>query len=470
MRRYQHKLYRALLILILTVLSTSILPIKAEENDFNKIKLPPVEAFRLKNGGKVFYIQEELPKISIIASIGFGTLYEKKENAGISDLLAKTLSLGGSKKYPGQKLHETIDFIGGKISISSSYEGTYISIIVLKKYIHEAFDIMADILENPNFEEKYISKARSLINDRIKRKQDDPASVAIDKTKEKIFNGIGYGAIPTEAGINSYTKEMLIEAWKKHFTAQNMLIGISSSVNFREIKKRAEQKLSGLPRGKQINYIIDPEETREAIKKNRGKIFFIPKNIPQSTIVVGTAAPSISYKGAYSLTLMNYILGGGSFTSRLMKEIRVKRGLAYSVQSISRFRRNTGLFLAFAQTKNDKADTVLTLLLDNISKMGEKEVAAEELEWAKQYINNSYIFRFDTPLNILSNYIDIEYNNLPKDYYTTYLDFINKTGTGDIRKESASLLENGLIKVVVGGPEVKKLLGKFGEVVELKEE
>ena len=102
--------------------------------------------------------------------------------------------------------------------------------------------------------------------------------------------------------------------------------------------------------------------------------------------------------------MMNYILGGGSFTSRLMREIRVKRGLSYSVQSIIRFRKNTGIFLAFAQTKYETTDSALSLLLENTGLMSEEMVTDEEIKWTNESIKNSYIFEFDTPQSILNKY------------------------------------------------------------------
>src|SRR4030042_1123729 len=97
------------------------------------VKLPPVETARLGNGIRLFYIKDDLPQVSIVVSIGFGRLYEKKENAGISELIASTISLGGSENYPGESLHEKIDQMGGRLSVSSSWEGTVISIKVLDR-------------------------------------------------------------------------------------------------------------------------------------------------------------------------------------------------------------------------------------------------------------------------------------------------------------------------------------------------
>ena len=165
---------------------------------------------------------------------------------------------------------------------------------------------------------------------------------------------------------------------------------------------------------------------------------------------------------------MNYVLGGGSFNSRLVAEIRVKRGLAYAVQSVIRFRYKTGVFLAYAQTENRTAGRVLAIMKENIEKLGRESMHRNEIVWAKNAISNSFIFQFDTPHNILSNYMEIAYNNLPVDYYARYLDHIRAVQETDIVREAGELFRYGTITVVVGGEAAAAGLAKFGKVVVIK--
>jgi zinc protease len=165
---------------------------------------------------------------------------------------------------------------------------------------------------------------------------------------------------------------------------------------------------------------------------------------------------------------MNYILGGGSFNSRLMNDIRVKRGLAYSVFSLVRNRRNTGVFIGFVQTRNESVSEVLSLINNNIKKMCNEPVGNDELQWAKESIKNSYIFRFDNIESILSNYLDLEYNELSSDYYENYLTNINNVTASKIIDESKKLFNDGLVTVVAGNINLKKELSSLGEVVILE--
>ncbi len=432
------------------------------------IRLPPVERAVLKNGIRIFYIRDELPQVTVIASVGFGKLYEKKENAGISEVIARAISLGGSKNYPGSVLHEKIDSMGGRLSVASSWEGTVISLKVLERFKNEAFTIVADLVANPAFDQRSLETAKGLVADSIRRKYDDPAEIAFDRVREIIFSGEGYGSMPTPEKVSAYTLGDVKGHWELYRTGRNIMIGISSSMDFSEASRFCRERFSSIAPGADMTYDADRKNILERVKGSHGKIYFYPKDIPQSTVIVGTLAPDIAYRGGYALEIMNLILGGGSFNSRLMTEIRVKRGLAYAVQSIMKLRCKTGVFLAFAQVENKTLGEVLGLLNENIDRISHEKISGTEMEWARKAITNSFVFQFDTPMNILSNYMFVAYNNLPPDYFTGYIGRINGVREQDVLSETGRLFEQGLVTVVVGNESVLPDLKKFGEIVILK--
>jgi zinc protease len=430
----------------------------------DNIDLPQVKSLSTKNGLGLFYIKDELPRLIIILSAGFGKLYENNLNAGISDLLAQTLSLAGSKKYPADVLHNTIESIGGRFSVQSSFEETLIVVEVIEKYSGLALDILSDMVMNPNLDEKILEKARSLLLEDLRRKKDSPDMLAFDKAKEIIFNGTGYGAYPTEKSLNSISRNDLLKIMNNYFTAKNIILGIASPQNFNEIENNLKG-FESLKEGAVMNYSTDINAIKASLAEKSKKIYLLPKDIPQAVIVVGTVAPDIKDAGFYPLSLMNDILGGSDFSSRLMHEIRVKRGLAYAVQSTIRFRKNTGIFFAFAQTRNDSADTALSLMLENIEQMSKFQVKNEELKLAKDSIKNSYIFEFDTPANILKKYSFLSYNSLPESFLFNYVKSMEDVSKDEIQKAAGELFGKGLVKMVVGKKELEKKLSKFGSVV-----
>ena len=433
------------------------------------IAIPDVEKTELKNGLRVFFIADSLPQTTIVASIKMGKLYEDAETAGQSALLARTLSIAGSKNYPRSSLHETVEAMGGRLSISSSWEQTVISLKVLSRFSEKAVAIVSDLLMHPNFNSDDFKTAQSLVIDDIKRSHDEPASIAFEKARYLIFNGKNYGAVATVDGVRSYILDDITGLWNNHVKAGNVLIGINSTIPLKTFRAMLEPRLGSMTGGEPLSYTVNAGEVRDSVKSKSGRIFLYPKDIPQATIVVGTIAPAVRDEGTYALSVMNYILGGGSFNSRLMNEIRVKRGLAYAVQSIMRFRYKTGVFLSYAQTENRSVGTVLDLMVKNINAMTTGYIRDDELRWAQEAINNSYIFNFDTSMNVLSRYLELEYNDLPRDYYHQYLGKINSVNQQEILHESKRVFDAGLVRVVVGKRELQKVLASYGEVIILPE-
>jgi zinc protease len=267
-----------------------------------------------------------------------------------------------------------------------------------------------------------------------------------------------------EKSINSISRNDLIDTMNNYFTAKNIIIGTASSHSINEIENNLKG-FDSLKEGAVMNYSVDINALKKSLAEKSKKIYLLPKDIPQAAIVVGTVAPDIKDAGFYSLSLMNDILGGSDFNSRLMHEIRVKRGLAYAVQSVIRFRKNTGIFLAYAQTRNETADTALSLMLENIEQMSKQQVKNEELKLATDSIKNSYIFEFDTPVNILKKYSFLSYNGLPESFLFNFVNRMESVSKDEIQKAAGEIFGKGFIKLVIGKKELEKSLSKFGSVV-----
>lgn len=427
--------------------------------------LPEVKKHKMINDVNILYLKNDLPVTVVYASVSFGKMYENSSTAGIADVLNKTLTIAGTASYPGNTLNEKLESVGGEIHISAGWETIGIEIKVLSKYSSLAFSILGDILKNPVFEDKSINSAKQLVIEKIRRDLDEPEEAGVLQLREKIFGGSGYGAVPTEKTIGAVDSGSLKSLWRKFATGGNITVAVSSSDNEKEIIALAEKELSDVAKGTKEYYSIDKNKILSDLKSAGGIIYLVPVELEQATIYTGTLAPDIRYKGDYALYLMNYILGGGSFNSRLMNEIRVKRGLAYSVYSLVRNRRSAGVFISFAQTKNESVGEVLSLINENIKKMYNERLSKEEIEWAKESVKNSYVFRFNNIDDLLGNFLDIEYNDLDSGYYLKYLDNINSVTPEEIAEESKKMFGQGLVTVIVGSRKLEKQLSSIGKVV-----
>ncbi|MCX7679621.1 MAG: insulinase family protein [Spirochaetes bacterium] len=429
------------------------------------ITLPQTTKFAVGKGMTAYAIKTEIPAFTVTAQIGFGNLFETKHTAGISSLLIKTIAIGGSAKFPGTAIYYTIERAGGNIHFDSGWEESSITITMLDRDAEIALEVLSDILVHPLLTVNALADARSLLNESLKRQRDEPHLIAFEVVRKILFDGDGYGAIPTEKTLNSITIEHLESAHKKYFTTGNIILGISSSRAREQIIQLCQKYFSHVPYGVRQSYTCNSSLLREKLHNNENKIFLIPREIPQATIAVGTIAPPIGVAEEIPLIAMNYILGGASFNSRLMNEIRAKRGLSYSTASVIRFRKHTGLFLAYAQTRTDEALLTLKLMEENIHAMKSNPITDDEMKWMKLSLENSYIFEFDTPKNILSKYLFLDYYNLNESYLTSYIEKIRSLTANTIMTAAKNLFSHGLIKVVVGKKELGQPLAECGEVI-----
>lgn len=437
----------------------------ASGKEHQEIELPGVKRFTLENGIQGFYIEDELPRLTIIVSVSYGRMNETSDRAGLSDLVAKTLSMSGSENYPGSSAYEKIESLGGRLNIGTSWESTTISVQILSRFKEEAFTVITDLLTSPAFEEDKFESAKSQRAGEIKQRKDDPFQTAFDSLREIVFSGSGYGAVPSLEMLESFTLDDVKKTWEEQFCGSNILLGVSSSISFDEIKELSASYAGKINKGEKPETSVDYSEVSGVLKDAENKIYLYVSDIPQSTVIIGTMAPPIDRPGNYSLELMNYVLGGGSFNSRLMREIRVKRGLAYSTQSIYRPRGETGIFLAFVQTRRENTGLVLSLLTESIEDIASEGVTGEELAWAKRAISQSYVFRFDTEMRLLSNYLRIQRYGLPEDYYETYLKKLDGVSRDDIIRNSSEMFSRGVVRVVLGGRDLADDLSELGEIV-----
>lgn len=456
------------LTLLIVFLAVIIIPLRHGAASISNIDLPKVTKFSAGNGLTAYRIRDEIPMLTVTAAIGYGSLYETRDTAGTASLLAKTLSMAGSEKYPGPALYRAIESLGGRIGFDASWEQIVISITMLDRHAETAFDILSSLVSAPRLDDADINNARGLIIESLKRQREEPHFVAFEKLREIIYNGDGYGATPTEKTLASVNAQRLRAITAAHFTAGNTVLGITSSLDSAALEALARKYFGALAKGPRMTYRVDTPGLTASLRGKAGRIYFIPRDIPQSTIAVGTLAPRIAGDEIIPLSVMNYILGGGSFNSRLMTEIRSKRGLSYSTASVVRSRKETGLFLAYAQTRNELTPLTLRLLMENINGMREKPVTAEEMEWTRKSLENSYIFEFDTPQNILGKYLFLDYNGLDESYLTSYIPRIHSVTPPQIMESGKSLLKDGLVRVVVGREDVADKLREQGEVVMLK--
>jgi predicted Zn-dependent peptidase len=197
---------------------------------------------------------------------------------------------------------------------------------------------------------------------------------------------------------------------------------------------------------------------------------FIGKGTTQAHLRAGHLSVKESDPDYPVLVLLNDILGGGSFRSRLFQDVRTKQGLAYSVSSVLRpGSHEQGVWAMRTETKISSTREMITRLVANLQRLREQPVTEEELKEAKEAFVNSFVFSFTSPASIVNRRIQLEYDGLPKDFLQQLRDKVLKLTKEDLLQAARTHLHPDRLKILaVGPPETVRVLSAFGEVKEIK--
>ena len=423
---------------------------------------PQIEPVRLENGIVVYLLEDhELPLFNLFALIRTGSIYEPDDKLGLAELTGVVMRTGGTRSMSGDKINEQLEFIAGSLETSIGRDVGTASLSVLKKDIDLGLRIFADVLMHPIFAQDKFDLAKKKKEEVIRRRNDNPQDIAFREFRRLVFHNNPRGRIETLKTIARIKREDLVNFHRKYFHPSNIIIGISGDFEREEIITKIEELFKEWS-AEEITFpnVVPPEEIR------RKSVNYVYKDLPQSTIAMGHLAVSKAHPDFFPFTVLNFILGGGGFNSRLISEIRSNRGLAYSVGSFYRAEVDYGIFGTYCFTKSDSTAECINLILEMIGKVQKEGISQKELEWAKSSVINNFIFEFTSSAQIVSKEIAIAYDKLPKEFLETYRERIAAVTLDDVNRVAEKYLyPDDMILMVVGdNKSFDKPLSEFGKV------
>jgi zinc protease len=413
------------------------------------------ERFITKNGMTILLLERDsLPFITVNVSIRAGSVFETAEKAGLASITADLLTEGTQSRSSSQ-ISEEIDFIGGSLGSSGGIDYASASMKVLTKDSDKGFNLLADILRRPSFSDMEIDRSMSQIKAGIISKEDDPSTVAAEAFNKALFGDHPY-ARPAEGTLESLEnigREDIINFHNKLYRPNNVIMAVVGDINKRSLKKLLKKHFGNWEK----KTVPLPEPIKAQQVKGR-KVEFINKKISQANVQLGHIGIKRENPDFYAAYVMNYILGGGGFVSRLMTEIRDNRGLVYSVYSYFNPMKDPGPFKIGLQTKSKSAREAIEESLAQMENMKKNGVTEEELRGAKDYLIGSFPLRFTTNAKIASYLSYMEYN-LGLDYLDKFPKIIDALTLNDINRAAKKYLhpENYLLIVVGDKGEIGKL-------------
>jgi predicted Zn-dependent peptidase len=434
---------------------------------FKPIQFSPPEPVRyeLKNGMVIYLLEDhEVPVVNITARIRTGSIYEPKEKAGLAELTGIVMRTGGTRSMGGDAIDEELEFMAASVSVSIGSQSGSASLTVLTKDVDRGLRIYSDIIMHPVFEQEKFDIAKKAKLEELRRENDDPEELSFREFKKIIYRGNPRGNFPTPASVQKITREDLAAFHRHYFYPDRIIIGVSGDFSSQEMLDKLERVLGGWGRAKETLPSIPPPSSQA------GSVNLVSKDLPQSVIILGHLTVPKNHPDYYPFTLLNFILGGGGFNSRLTMEIRSNRGLAYSVGSFYRGDIDYGAFGAYCLTKSSSTHESIDLIRKIMEDIKDKGVTEEELKWAKDSIINNFIFSFTSSHQIVVETMDLEYDHLPSDYLKKYQEMISRVTKADIERAAKSYLhpESAIFLIVGNEKDFEKPLSDLGTVNRIK--
>ncbi|MBF0537950.1 MAG: insulinase family protein [Nitrospirae bacterium] len=406
----------------------------------------------LDNGLTLLHIQRDnLPIVKINLLIRASKLDEPADKAGLANLTAEML-LEGTKGRSSKDIQEDIEFMGASLDASVETDFTVISLSVLKKDLDKGFEILADSLLNPVFSEDELKAKKEIVKGAIKQGEESPAFVANRAFLKDVYGQFPYGRL-TEGdapGIDSISRQDLVDFHRERYVASEAILTAVGDITYDKITALINKYLPQWQGGgaKHPN-AIKPHSNHET------QVNLIDMDITQANIIIGHEGITRDNADFYAVTVMNYILGGGGFSSRMVKTLRDDMGLAYDVRTHFASYKYAGDFQAVIQTKSELANTAVNEILKQIKRIKVDYVTDEELNDAKAYLTGSFPRKLDTMDKIANFLSQVEFYGLGLDYDKKYLAYIKSVTKEDVKRVAIKYLDDVNYNIVIVGKQEK---------------
>ena len=413
-----------------------------------EFSFPEVAQQQLDNGIRLYLKEDhELPLVEITLLVEGGSIYDPLDKTGLSQFFAKSLSTGGTKNLSPGQLEAELEAMAAILTVSSSSYGYEIDLSLSQKDLERGITILVDLLQHPRFDVERMELVRSQMLESIHRKNDDPGSIAGRLLAGAVYPEHPFGAYPTAEVVSTFSRNDLRELHQHYFQPQNFWLAVSGDIKQSELVALLKEKLGDWHSSE--NMIRELPLLPAAPE---GRILLADKKIPQTTILMGHPGIDKNNPDVSALRVANYILGGGGFNSRMMREVRSNRGLAYSVYSYFKVGRQLEeMFIAGSETKCESTVEVVALMQQLIQQMRDEPVSIAELDLAKKSLINSFVFAFSDSHSVVSRKVRLNFYNYPDNYLETYQQKIDSVTVADVQRVARQYLHPDNLQIVLVG-------------------
>lgn len=417
-----------------------------------EVTLPDYEKYQLDNGLTVYLIEDhEFPLVSGTALFRTGSRFEPAEKVGLASLTGTVMRSGGTKQHPPEALNQMLEQRAASIETGINTTSGNANFNCLTQDLETVFNLFAEVIETPAFAEEKFALAKQQVKGNISRRNDDPSNIADREFKKVIYGENSPYARTTEyETLGNISRADVMNFYQRYIRPEETLLGIVGDFDAQEMRDRVAKAFGNWQVSTpKPNY--DLPATKQA--KTDGIYFVEQPQLSQSYVELGHLGGTLDNPDYPALRVLNGSLNG--LGGILMNDVRSREGLAYSVYGVWSARYDyPGYFIAGGQTRSQATVPFIQSIMDEIQKVRETPLADDQLQYAKESILNSFIFKFQQPSQTLSRLMRYQYYGYPEDFIFQFQQGVKQTTKADVQRVAQTYLQpEKMVKLVVGNSE-----------------
>lgn len=412
--------------------------------------LAPVKEVISDGGLKAWVIEDHTnPIVALKFSFRVGAAHDPIGLEGLARLASSTMDEGAGP-WDSQAFQSRLEDMSITLRFDAAMDSYGGRILTLRENLEPALEMLRAALLTPRFDAEPVNRIRDQIVSGLRQSKEDPGTIAGLALYKSIFKDhvYGRGSKGTVASIQKIQQSDLKNFVQNSFAKDNLIVGVAGDISEIEVKNLLDKTFGELPAHANILPIADVVPTFDQ------DLNVIQKPVPQSTILFAQKGIARHHKDFYAAYVLNYILGGGSFASRLYEEVREKRGLVYSVYSYLANHDKASLWLAGAGTQNARVKETIDVVRAEWARLQKDGASLEEVSNAKTYLTGSFPLRFKSSDTIANILVAMQRDNLPIDFLKKRNKQVEAVTLEDVNRVAKTLLDPAKLNaIVVGQPE-----------------
>lgn len=430
-------------------------PVLTHEAEVLNFKPPVPERWSLSNGLQVIFLRDdELPVVRGSLLIKGGALWAEQYPPGTTSAMGELMRSGGAGRYGSDSLDRELEKLAASVSSSFSKEFGAVSFSCLASDVERVISIFASVVRRPHFEQQKLALWKSQALEGIRRRVEDPTTVASVAFTELVYGDSAYGKITRSTDVSRISRQNISQLYRYLVRPDEAILVVTGAVDKEELARLIQEQFgSWVARGSVLPPAPPVKESAVA------GIYFIELPFKQASVEVGHQGVERFTEDYPAIDVFNEAFGSGGFGSRLMQRVRTELGLSYGIYGAIAPGVVRGINYLFLQTKGDSVGPAIRESIEVLKNLQSEPLSPRELSEKKSAIEQSYVFNFSSSDAIAGRTAQQELLRYPERYDETYLPAIEAVSAEDVLRVAKERWQlNDFLVVVVGDAQARASL------------